>query len=249
MASLNTLCFWLFALSLVAATVQVSVSLHHEYNPDNLVSLECPDLPPGHCCTAPAAFFGLYSAHMVVFQGLHAWNIAAIWRSGGRRSPTAPKHGCTGQVWKSRNGPGTWRWYMADEPSRTGYLTPATGASYIEMPRRWPINRKDAGWLSAEGVLGLVAADGRWFSNPSAQKFLGYGSGIRPKSRLRRDIRSEVKGNVYATSPPGWTYPSIVDVNGTKYSDGGAGDLVYKDGAGNTLNLTQLSDEIRKRKG
>lgn len=242
--------FWIILLRLVATTVQVSVTLHNEYDPDYIVSLTCPDLLPGHCCTAPSRVFRAYTAHVVAFLDLNAWDIAAIWRRD--QSTVGPgnlarKSGCADEVWRSKVGPGAWKWEMWEEPLRIDFLTPATGASYIEVPRRFPVDGKTSSWLSAEGVLGLVWGDGEWFTTPSASNFLGYGSGVSPKSRLRRNIRSERRGRVYARSPPGWTYPTVIEVNGTKYSDNGARDLVYRDGAGNTLNLTQLDDKIENR--
>lgn len=215
--------------------------------------MTCHGLLPGQCCTAPRTVFRSFSAHVVTFEDLTVWDIAAIWRF--RTVPTARDGflvsrsytGCSGEVWKSRTGPGTWEWKIWDDPDQGVRLTPATGASYIEMPRAVPPDEKRSAWLSAEGVYGLVWGGGKWFSSPAASRTLGYAAGISPRSRLRRDVRSEAKGTVHAGRPPRWIYPTVIRVNGTNYTDGGAGNLVYKDGAGVALNLTQLDDEIKTK--
>ncbi|KAL8903594.1 MAG: hypothetical protein Q9207_003819 [Kuettlingeria erythrocarpa] len=231
-------------------TIQVSVTLQQEYDPDMIVSLTCSNLLPGHCCTAPSEIFRAYSAHVVAFQGLNAWDIAAIWRSGqpasSPRSRQA-KDGCSGEIWRTRTGPGTWTWEMWEEPAGQDSLTPSSGASYIEIPKRLPVYGKASSWLSAEGVLGLVWGDGKWFQTAAASSLLGYGSGVKPKSRLRRELRSELKGTVYARSPPGLMYPTVIEANGTKYSAEGDDGSVYKDTAGNVLDLTLLGDLLKNR--
>ncbi|KAL8702133.1 MAG: hypothetical protein Q9201_004567 [Fulgogasparrea decipioides] len=196
--------------------------------------------------------FRSFSAHVVQFQGLAVWHIAAIWRF--RSQPSARTAfsssrsytGCSGEVWKSRTGPGTWAWEIGEEPNEGIHVTPATGASYIEMPRAFPLNEKISAWLAAEGIFGLVWGGGKWFSSPSASRLLGYSVGVTPRSRLRRDVRSKLKGTVYAGRPPRWTYPAFIRVDGANYTHDGAGGLVYKDEAGSMLNLTQLDDRIRK---
>lgn len=160
MPSSKASCIVLLLVSLVAASLQVSVTLHNEYDPDFIVSLTCRDLLPGHCCTAPQTLFRSYSAHVVTFQGLLMWDIAAIWRyrnpSTARIDISATKNGCSGEVWRSRTGPGVWSWAMWEEPRIVDSLTPATGASYIEIPRRLPPDEKTSSWLSVEGIFGLV---------------------------------------------------------------------------------------------
>ena len=63
-------------------------------------------------------------------------------------------------------------------------------------------------------------------------------SGITPKSKSRRGIRSANKGNVLVGRPPRWIYPTFLSVNGTTYTDGGAGNLIYTSDGGAVLNLT-----------
>lgn len=249
MSTLNSITLWIWLITFVATTIQVSVTLYNEYDPQTIVSLTCTNLLPGQCCTAPSEVFRAYSAHVVTFEDLNAWDIAAIWRSGqpAFRLSRPPKNGCLGEVWRSRSGPGTWTWKMWEVPAPQGSLTPSTGASYIEMPRRLPVDGKTSEWLSAEGVLGLVWGDGKWFQTAAAASLLGYGSGVKSRSRLRRDVRSELKGTVYARPPPGFMYPTLIETNGTKYSAEGDGGSVYKDTAGNVLDLTLLADLIKNR--
>ncbi|KAL8639929.1 MAG: hypothetical protein Q9228_003093 [Teloschistes exilis] len=247
--------FWrvglaLLLLSLIDLTRQVSVTLRSEYLYHLDLSMKCPDLTPGECCTAPlATMFRTFSAHVVTFEGLAAWHIAAIWRFRDRSSAhvaiSASATGCSGEVWRSRVGPGTWAWEIWDEPNIHGYQTPASGASYIEMPRYVPPDDTVSAWLSAEGVLGLVYGGGDWFSSPAASRILGSTTRASPKSRLRRDIRSRNRGTVYAGPPRRWTYPTFISVDGLNYTDKGAGNLLYKDEFGQQLNLTQLDARLQ----
>lgn len=243
------ICLALLLLTLVDSTRQVSVTLRSEYNSLLDVSMKCPVLAPGECCTAPlATMFRTFSAHVVIFEHLAAWQIAAIWRFRDRSAAyvavSASATGCSGEVWRSRTGPGSWTWEIWDEPNIHGYRSPASGASYIEMPRILPPDDKVSAWLSAEGVLGLVYGGGDWFSSPAASRVLGHTVGVSPKSRLRRDIRSGSRGTVYAGPPRRWIYPTFISVNGVNYTDEGAGNLLYKDGAGQSLNLTQLDARL-----
>ncbi|KAL8627268.1 hypothetical protein Q9189_007036 [Teloschistes chrysophthalmus] len=244
----------LLLLNLIDSTWQVSVNLRSEYLLHLDVSMKCPDLAPGECCTAPlATMFRTFSAHVVTFEGLTAWQIAALWRFRDRSAAhvaiSASATGCSGQVWRSRIGPGVWAWEIWDEPTIDGYQTPASGGSYIEMPRYVPPDDKVSPWLSAEGVLGLVYGGGDWFSSPAASRILGRDAGVSPKSRLRRDIRSRNRGTVYAGPPRRWTYPTFISVNGVDYTDKGAGNLLYRDEVGQTLNLTQLDERLEAAQG
>ncbi|KAL8868388.1 MAG: hypothetical protein Q9174_005027 [Haloplaca sp. 1 TL-2023] len=188
--------------------------------------------------------FRSFSAHTVTFDNLATWDIAAIWRF--RRPEDAPTGysvsgsytGCSGRVWKSRTGPGRWSWEIWDESDNLAHWTPATGASYIELPRSLPPDAKTSAWLAAEGLFGLVWGGGKWFSSPAASRILGYAPGVRPRSHLRRDIRSESKGQVYAGRPPRFVYPAIIKWNGKIYHDSGSVNQTYVDDNGITLDLT-----------
>lgn len=82
---------------------------------------------------------------------------------------------------------------------------------------------------------------------PHASKLLGYGNSVRPRSRLRRDIRSELKGTVYAGSPPQRVFPTVIEVNGSAYISDGIDDLIYKNELGKLLNLTELGNMLQKQ--
>lgn len=224
---------------LVTAALQVSVTLHNEYVPGIEVQMTCPDLLPGQCCTAPRTTFRSYSAHVVSFRGLAPWHIAAIWRSRaqtvGQLDFSTSSTGCSGEVWRSRTGPGTWTWEMWGETDVAESLTPATGASYIDLPRALPPDEKVSNWLDAQGILGLVWGGGKWFSSPAASRVLGH------KSRLRRNSQPRLKGTVYTGRPHRWVFPTYIDMNGTRYFAQSGSDMPdYRDKSGAVLNFDQL---------
>ncbi|KAL8897430.1 MAG: hypothetical protein Q9192_002574 [Flavoplaca navasiana] len=131
---------------------------------------------------------------------------------------------------------------MWGEPDVAGSLTPATGASYIDLPTALPPEEKVSRWLDAQGILGLVWGGGKWFSSPAASRLLGYDGSISPKDRRRRDFRSSLGGTVYAGRPHHWVFPTYIDVNGKRYfAENGSDARVYKDLSGMLLNLTQFS--------
>ena len=190
--------------------------------------------------------FRSFSAHAVTFDNLAVWDTAAIWRFRSRdEAPTGYSvsgsyTGCSGRLWKSRTGPGKWSWEIWDEPDDLAHWTPATGASYIELPRSLPPDAKTSAWLAAEGIFGLVRGGGKWFSGPAASRILGYAVGVSPRSQLRRDIRSESKGLVHAGRPPRLVYPAVIQWDGTNYYDSGFGNKTCVDDNGIMLDLTDM---------
>ena len=97
------------------------------------------------------------------------------------------------------------------------YFAPApqrlSGASYIQCPGKTAslAQWSEVGWL---GVL------------------LGFCT-----RKIQRTTGSRVTAGIEAT----WGYPDIVSVNGTNYTDGRRGDLVYRNEEGNVLDLDTLS--------
>lgn len=79
---------------------------------------------------------------------------------------------------------------------------------------------------------------GKWLASPPAERLLPGGSS--PKAKTRRNIRSAEKGQVVVRGPIQSVYPSIIEMNGTQYSDERAGNLLYTDTDGRALNLTAL---------
>ena len=230
---------------LVTAVPQVSVTLHNEYVPGFEVSMTCANLLPGHCCTAPRTIFRSYSAHVISFSGLGFSQVAAIWRdrmhSVGQLDLSASYTGCSSEVWRSRPGPGFWKWEMWRESEITESLIPATGASYIDLPRALPPDGEASNWMDAQGMLGLVWGGGKWFSSPAASRLLGYDGSGGHKRRRRRDFGSRPNGTVYAGRPHRRVLPTYIDVNGTRYFAESESDTAdYRDKSGTVLNTTLL---------
>ncbi|KAL8950458.1 MAG: hypothetical protein Q9183_007522, partial [Haloplaca sp. 2 TL-2023] len=92
-------------------------------------------------------------------------------------------------------------------------------------------------WLHAQGILGLIWEGGRWFLTPESERLLGVNSVI-PKRKVRRDIRSEDKGQVFARPPFKTVYPTTVELNGVELNGTGDGAF-FEDGAGNRHDLTE----------
>lgn len=110
----------------------------------------------------------------------------------------------------------------------------ATGASYIKLPQKFPPTGADSQWLEAEGIKALILGGRKWV--PGSET----GLVVSPKSRMRRDIVSRLRGTAYITPPSRWRYPDTITVNATEYDDGGLGSLIYVSASGETLNLTHL---------
>ncbi|KAL8629073.1 hypothetical protein Q9189_005223 [Teloschistes chrysophthalmus] len=135
----------------------------------------------------------------------------------------------------SRRGPGRWLWRQSDMPLAESQA--AEGASYITVPQDLPPNADTEKRLASQGLLGLQWNGGKWFSTPETERWLGL-SAISTLAKLRRDVRSARKGNVYARSPPRMKYPTYMDINGTVWSDLGGAGLLYGDTLGNVRNLS-----------
>ena len=244
-------CFILLSsiIVLLETCRSVDITFYDDRLPGSVIS--CPALPPGQCCLNPFNSRQPVQSERVKFSYLAANQIAAVWklRPGVGRTSRG-NGGCSGVVDDSKAGPGPWVWrsHHVDDYGNPGFagwvLVKATGASYIEMPVRLPPQVGTRSHLAVEGLLGLVWGGGNWFVSEAAQRLLGGGSeggsGVVPRSRLRKDIRFAEKGTVYATSPKKAVYPTLVIVNGTTYTDGGRGDLVYRSEADAVLDLGDL---------
>ncbi|KAI4223190.1 MAG: hypothetical protein L6R40_008522 [Gallowayella cf. fulva] len=200
-------------------------------NSRTVVIANCPDIPPGECCQPPRHLSSLGSS--VNFYNLHVTDIAAVWsvrpRMSGFRIVDLVE-ACSGRLSASQSGPGQFSWNaITDALTERG--SRAAGASYITMPAALPPDPNISHWLMMEGLLGLVWGGGKWFSSPAAEKYF-------TGRNARRNIRSAKKGTVYARPPLRGRIPTFMEINGTKYSGLPAGDFMYVDDAGNTLNLT-----------
>ncbi|KAL8734452.1 MAG: hypothetical protein Q9181_003190 [Wetmoreana brouardii] len=237
--SLSVLLFSIF----IVLTLQVNIKVTKFEGGLGPCAFYYQNVRPGYCVKwlHPAS----PDLEQIDFQSLTASDIAAVWT---RRTSDSDIHieACSGAVLQSRAGPGDWRWTWSDPPSVQNWRR-ATGASYISLPKNLPPDAAASKWLAMEGVLGFVWGGGKWFVNDQAydtasHMLLPGTSGPFPRSRFRRDIRSEVKGTVFAQSPTRWIYPTFVEVKGANYTHGGEGGLVYRNDAGATLNLTALGD-------
>ncbi len=221
---------------LVASTLQVNIVLRvSDTASDRSVLALCPQILPGRCCISRALNSQRFGAWDVQFYNLRALDIAAVWGDGGSATAVAPAYmdACYGTVLASRAGPGSWHWQPADINSGNG-----KGASYISLPTALPPTDEDANWLAAEGMLGLVWGNGKWFSSKLASAYFGS------FQLTTRDIRSAKKGQVFARSPPGIVFPSIVRIGDVNYTAVDAGGVLYReDVTGAILNLTsEFSD-------
>ncbi|KAI4241506.1 MAG: hypothetical protein LQ352_007426 [Teloschistes flavicans] len=169
---------------------------------------------------------------LIRFEHLLAGDIAAVWEHIEGYLDTTPT-GCSTRVYASGPGPGTFTYSVALDPNRQS----VGGGSYLKLSQlRLPPDPPTIATLVRQRIIGLAWTGGSWFMNSAVQNRLGGSSRSNPKSR--RDIRSALKGTVYAGPPLTWVYPTFIDVNGSRFTDGGAGDLIYKDDQGTILNLT-----------
>ena len=61
-----------------------------------------------------------------------------------------------------------------------------------------------------------------------------------PRTLAKGNARPDLVGTAYISGPRRWTWPSFIAINGTEYTDGGLGNLIYKNATGETLDLTHL---------
>ncbi|KAL9596379.1 MAG: hypothetical protein Q9179_004634 [Wetmoreana sp. 5 TL-2023] len=202
----------------------------------------CPQQPPGVCCRAVNFVHDEADGRVPVpavgnirFQHLSARDIAAVWEHWDGPVETTPT-GCSTQVYKSGSGPGEFSYTVAFDPNHQL----VGGGSYIKVGQIFlPPDPPTIATLVRQRIVGLAWAGGTWFINSVVQGRLGgMGPSRNPNPKSRRDIRSAMKGTVYAGPPLKWVYPAYIDVDGRRYSDGGAGNLLYKDEGGAVLNLT-----------
>ncbi|KAL8737988.1 MAG: hypothetical protein Q9181_001170 [Wetmoreana brouardii] len=202
--------------------------------------VRCSNIPPGACCETPDRASPGFRT--VTYYGLTALDIAAIWHSN-LGDVYAMFHaddvvGCSGTVLESGIGQvGEWTWNAT--LTRPGQYIPdlAHGASYLSLPESLPPAPDAVPALTIQGLLGFVWGGRRVVVDLEAKRLPGGLTSYPHSRKVRRGIRSSLKGTVYARPPRKVMYPSSMTINGTEYSDGGAGNFMYKDAAGNTLNL------------
>ncbi|KAL8822052.1 MAG: hypothetical protein Q9223_000044 [Gallowayella weberi] len=222
------------AIAVVNPSAAVPNNNNNNRNPRTVIIATCPNIPPGECCQAPRHLASLASS--ITFHRLHITDIAAVWSARINRTGftiTAVIDGCSGTVSASQPGPGTFAW-RAPTDALTGWGARAAGASYITLPAALPPDPKTAKWLVMEGLLGLVWGGGKWFASSAAENLLAG------RKVGRRSIRSATEGQVYARSPPRGRYPTLMEIDGTRYHADRQtdGDFMYADDAGKTVNLS-----------
>ncbi|KAL8952536.1 MAG: hypothetical protein Q9222_001566 [Ikaeria aurantiellina] len=231
----------LHLLSLIKQTCQVNIRLDlvpSAAQNSQLMSSLCLNIPPGICCRFP-----IIGAAAVTFEHLTAFDIAAVWQLRADLSQQQNNgKDCSGRVADTRPGPGNWRW-----ESRGSLITAerATGGSFITLPRSLPPDDTAQSWMRVEGLLALAWGGRRWFASPSVERLLvgsnggGAGGGI-PRSRTRRDIRSDDKGTLHARSPAREVLPDWIEWNKTEFTKLHDENFLYTDSSGGIANLTGM---------
>lgn len=198
----------------------------------------CPNLPPGQCCRS----LGLESgSEVVLVQDLMELHMAAIWdqraTNPNPNNQFAGIQGCSGVPAEYKFGPGNWYFAPFSPEYQNQGLFPfgAHGASYFKFPQSLPEDPAESRMAHAEGFGAFSHGGSRWFIDKAI-----FGSNVIPRSLTRKRRRSHLEGTAYIIGPTTWTWPTFITVNGTEYTDGGVGDLIYKSRNGETLDLTSL---------
>lgn len=257
-------------------THQVSITLSWQgqmdvfsYDPvmNTYIDVICTNIQPGRCCK-PARFtpnpygFPREPQYRVAeITGLQPLDIASVWK------PWNGQNGCAGIPGDTKVGPGNWyypdqnaynhRWtyfranWNNDEPTGPGSNTDyISGASYISVPTKLPVNNEAAPWLEAEGIIGLAWGDGKWFSSKASASlqssllgtfFSRFGSQrLMKREEWKRGIRSPLKGEVFAQPPGSYVWPDTIIINGTTYTENGSddGNLTYVSATGQNFKMS-----------
>ncbi|KAL8929667.1 MAG: hypothetical protein Q9172_000346 [Xanthocarpia lactea] len=168
---------------------------------------------------------------------LTVFDFAAVWSEYDERHQS----GCGEHVVGSGSGPGVWEW----APEYPDYIQQVYGASYVTLPRTLPPDAKASNWMTMEGLLGMTWAEGSWSASEGARRLISTSQSLQ-RSILRRGIRSEKKGNVYARGTLRKVFPDKVEFNGEIYTGSGK-DGLYKDSTGVSVNMTELLDRRQRQ--
>ena len=202
-----------------------------------MTTQHCPNLAPGQCCRSLGIAQGSEAVHIL---HLHAMYLAMIWDqripNGNLDNNVSPIRGCSGRPAETRTGPGDWHFTPIGPQYLDRFNFGVHGASYIILPPGVPIDPTTSILQAAQGGIAAMWGGGKWFANHGAST-----SSIIPRSTAKRNIISALKGTYYWTTPPRWTWPTFVTVNGTQYTDNGVGNLEYQSVTGETLDLTSLN--------
>ncbi|KAL8688745.1 MAG: hypothetical protein Q9218_005421 [Villophora microphyllina] len=224
-------------LFVVQCTYQVDVTissgtLNHIHN-----EIRCSNLLPGECCY----HYNYAQFISVIFNNLQVGDVTAVWE---RRTTDRELIGeCSGTPLQTGVTPGTWRydWTVSLDGPYIASFGPS-GASYVRLPPQLPPGQAEANWLNIEGMKALVWGGGAWITR--ASNTLGLRSNdveIQPSGPQISKNRAFYKGGkFYASPPPRTRFPDSITVNGTTYTAHENSGLVYKDPAGNLLDLKAL---------
>ncbi|KAL8711198.1 MAG: hypothetical protein Q9220_004343 [cf. Caloplaca sp. 1 TL-2023] len=221
------LLLFLIALSSLASAVSVTIrnSIREAENPQ-----VCNNLPPGICCRAFPVRFTAYnnpfSPGSATFTSLLPTDIAAVWARRGDMG------GCYGVPIETHAG--SKNWYYEGTGDRL-----AVGASYVSLNVKLPPDERETGWLTAEGMLGLVWGGGQWFAKGASSLAGVVGGGSKGvKRRMIKGVVDEEVGRAYMRGPTLWRWPDEVVMNGSTYKAVENKEMVYRNAEGMVLNMT-----------
>ena len=234
-------------LPILTRAVSVSLGYGRNTSPthDRVGIQTCRNLRPGRCCQGrpipPDAVNPFYvpppheDYHVAQWTGLGPLHIAAVWQASA-----SGEGGCSGTPLATIAGPGNWRYPRAESESPPIIIT---GASYIKLPTGQPED-KDAPWLEAEGILGLVTGGGEWVStkasNPVREQILNWRALVYGISRKRkRGVLGGEKGLVVSRSPPklNSVWVDLIVYDEVEYAQESEGSSVYRSQDGKELEF------------
>ncbi|KAL8786045.1 MAG: hypothetical protein Q9213_003028 [Squamulea squamosa] len=240
--------------------VDISFSWEHKYtsfhNLRDPIIATCPNQPAGVCCIPHRSVilqdihetFDDYMLSQTTFHSLYLSQFGAGWAASGVRYENI---GCTGlpilRVLGTVNGEAVSRidperQYDDDNEELAAPGTIVFAASWVDLRTRFPVSSEGMRYLAWQGVKRMV-----WGMNTLT---VGSGGVPLPNGRVggglkKRDGKKVVNGwarsgDVDVATPRRWRYPSLYEVNGTRFEEGGDG--VFRNAKGTVL-------EVKSREG
>ncbi|KAI4273510.1 MAG: hypothetical protein LQ337_004561 [Flavoplaca oasis] len=243
-------------LPLTIHALDISFVWEHRYasfhNLRDPITATCLDHPPGVCCIPHRRIIladihedlNDYMLSRTTFSPLYFSQLGAGWAASG---PKYEHIGCNGIP--ILRVPGTVDGVVGekvvpdrmydDEDEETGSPESIVfSASWVDLRTRFPVASEGMRYLAWQGVKRMV-----WETNaltvesggvplPRKEK-RGFGEGeVRVEKRGRREIVGGwlPVGEVEVGTPRRWRYPSVYEINGTRFEDAGDGNFRSKDG-------------------
>lgn len=168
-------------LLLIALARAVDVMLLSDEGVDEVHEINtaqiCNNLRPGRCCqgrplpSTLLARLGIrqrgpaphYAVALVTH--LQPFDIAAVWEPDVRR----PHRGCTNRPFATGVGPGSF--HAPSQLDGPAARRPISGASYIKLPTKIPLDRAASPMMAAQGILGLITGGGKYVDPRSPKSF------------------------------------------------------------------------------